>query len=116
MEFFSFYQDLDGTVPLAENCRYVYKGAAGDPYYYPTRSKPSIWDLFELVSGDTTCNNFYYVILRSPHGNPIHMHLRYGDTKSSFRKLLNLSNGPENPNSLNPWWSVYCTAGTSGCD
>lgn len=116
MEFFSFYKDYDGNTPLAKNCRYVYKGAAGDPFYYPEQSKTSIWDLFELASGDAGCNNFYYVIMRSPHGNPVHMHMRYGNANSSFRQLLNLSNAPENKNSINPWWSVYCAAGVSGCD
>jgi hypothetical protein len=115
MEYFSFYADLRGTTPLAKNCRYVYKGAAGDPYYY-SEFKTSVWDLFELTSGEEDCNKFYYVILRSPHGNPVHAHMRYGNAKSSFRKLLNLSNGPENPSSLDPWWSVYCKAGVSGCD
>jgi hypothetical protein len=116
MEYFSFYADLKGTTPLATECRYVYKGAAGDPYYY-SQFKTSVWDLFELTSGAEACNNFYYVILRSPHGSPVHMHMRYGNARSSFRKLLNLSKaGPENPNSLDPWWSVYCQAGVSGCD
>jgi hypothetical protein len=116
MEYFSFYRDLAGTMPIAENCRYIYRGAAGDPYYFPTQFKTSIWDLFELASGGDTCKSFSYVILRSPHGNPIHFHMRYGAADSSFRKLLNLSDGPENPGALDPWWSVYCTAGTSGCD
>jgi hypothetical protein len=117
MELFSFYKDLDGFTPIAKNCQYVYKGAAGDPFYYPEQSKTSIWDLFELVSGDAACNNFYYVILRSPHGNPVHMHMRYGNANSSFGKLLNLSNsGPEDKTKINPWWSVYCAAGVSGCD
>lgn len=120
MEYFSFYDDLEGNKPLAENCRYVYKGAAGDPFYYPTRSKTSIWDLFELVSGDAACNKFYYVILRSPHGDPggpLHFHMRYGDANSNFLTLLNLSKaGPEDKTKIDPWWSVYCTEGVSGCD
>jgi hypothetical protein len=117
MEFFSFYEDSSGQRPIAQNCRYVYKGAAGDPYYYPKQSKTSIWDLFELVSGEQACNKFYYVTLRSPHGEPVHMHLRYGDNNSSFKSLLQVSNlGPENKNSINPWWSVYCAEGVSGCD
>ena len=115
MELFSFYKDIDGKTPLAQNCRYVYKGAAGDPFYYPHQSKTSIWDLFELASGPAECDNFSYVILRSPHAEPVHMHMRYGNADSSFRELLNLSNAPENKNSINPWWSVYCAAGVSGC-
>jgi hypothetical protein len=117
METFSFYEDLQGKTPIAENCRYSYKGAAGDPFYYPEKSKTSIWDLFELVSGDTVCNKFKYVALRAPHGNPIHMHMRYGDANSSLDKLLAISNnGPEDKTKLDPWWSVYCAEGVSGCD
>jgi hypothetical protein len=116
MEFFSFFADRADQRPLAEQCQYVYKGAAGDPYYYPDIAKTSVWDLFELVSGDAACNNFFYVIVRPPHGKPLHMHMRYGDAQSSFRKLLNLSDGPEDPTQLDPWWSVYCAAGVAGCD
>jgi hypothetical protein len=116
MESFSFYADLAGTRPLAKECRYVYKGAAGDPFYYPTRAKTSIWDLFELASGDAACNAFSYVAIRAPHGNPIHMHLRYGNAQSSFRELLQLSDSPEDKTKLDPWWSVYCVEGVSGCD
>lgn len=116
MERFSFYKDLEGNTPIAENCRYVYKGAAGDPFYYPKESKTSIWDLFELASGDEACNNFYYVILRSPHGNPVHMHMRYANAESSFDKLLNLSDSPEDKTKIDPWWSVYCNEGVTGCD
>jgi hypothetical protein len=117
MEYFSFYEDLAGEKPIAQNCRYVYKGAAGDPYYYPKQSKTSIWDLFELVSGEEACNKFYYVTLRSPHGDPVHFHMRYGDSNSSFNALLQLSNlGPEDKTRLDPWWSVYCAEGVSGCD
>jgi hypothetical protein len=102
--------------PLAEECRYVYKGAEGDPFYYPDRSKTSIWDLFEFVSGAGDCKAFYYIIIRVPHGDPVHMHLRYGDERSSFRKLLEMSDGPEDKTQLDPWWSVYCAEGVSGCD
>ena len=116
METFSFYQDLEGKTSLAQNCRYSYKGAAGDPFYYPEKSKTSVWDLFELVSGDTACNQFKYVAMRSPHGNPVHMHMRYGDTNSSFEKLLAMSNAPEDKTKIDPWWSVYCAEGESGCD
>jgi len=116
MEYFSFYADSAGATPLAEECRYVYKGAAGDPFYYPTLTKTSIWDLFELASGDEACRTFYYVTIRAPHGDPVHLHLRYGDAQSSFRRLLQMSNGPEDKTQLDPWWSVYCAEGVSGCD
>lgn len=120
MEFFSFYDDLEGKTPIAQNCRYLYKGAAGDPFYYPKESKTSIWDLFELVSKDDACQKFYYVTLRSPHaapGEPLHIHMRYGDANSSFRTVLNISTlGPEDKTKIDPWWSVYCTEGESGCD
>ena len=116
METFSFYEDVEGRVAIAQNCRYGYKGAAGDPYYYPGRSKGSVWDLFELVSGDPGCTRFTYVALRAPHGNPVHMHMRYGDAGSSFERLLVLSDGPEDKARLDPWWSVYCAVGVSSCD
>jgi hypothetical protein len=116
MEYFSFYEDREGETPLAEECRYIYKGAAGDPYYYPDVAKTSIWDLFELAAGDEACEAFYYVAARAPHGDPVHMHLRYGDASSSFGKLLKMSDGPEDKTKLDPWWSVYCAEGVSGCD
>jgi hypothetical protein len=103
MEVFSFYADLAGTTPLAEECRYMYKGAEGDPFYDPDRSKTSIWDLFEFVSGDGDCKTFYYLTIRAPHGDPVHMHLRYGDEQSSFRKLLEMSDGPADKTKLDPW-------------
>ncbi|MFQ3585694.1 MAG: hypothetical protein SNJ85_12365 [Cyanobacteriota bacterium] len=117
MEFFSFYADLEGKEPLAENCRYVYRGAAGDPFYYPERSLSSIWDLFQLRPGaDASCEAFTYVILRAPHGDPVHMHLRYGDASSSFQTLLDNSTLPEDAASFNPWWSTYCAEGVTACD
>jgi hypothetical protein len=119
MEYFSFYKDIHGNDPLAENCRYIYRGAAGDPYYFYKADPPaktSIWDLFELASGENACKDFYYVTVRAPHGDPVHMHLRYGSAKSSFSKLLGNSTGPEDTTQLNPWWSVYCAEGVSGCD
>jgi hypothetical protein len=117
METFSFYTDMDGKMPMAQGCRYAYKGAAGDPFYYPEKSTASIWDLFALVSGDAACAQFRYVALRAPHGNPVHMHLRYGDASSGFEQLLGISlAGPEDKTKINPWWSVYCAEGTSGCD
>ena len=89
---------------------------AGDPFYYPTLAKTSIWDLFELASGEEACKKFFYVTVRVPHGDPVHMHVRYGDDQSSFRQLLQMSNGPEDKTQLNPWWSIYCAEGVSGCD
>ncbi len=113
---FSFFADFQGEMPIAWRCRYAYRGALGDPYYYPERSKTSIWDLFELVDGEAECNRFTYVILRAPHGNPVHMHMRYGDPSANFEKLLSMSNGPEEKTKLDPWWSVYCANGVSSCD
>jgi hypothetical protein len=117
MEFFSFYADLEGQEPLAENCRYVYRGAAGDPFFYPDRSLGSIWDLFQLRAGaDASCEAFTYVILRAPHGDPVHMHLRYGDPSTDFQTLLDISTLPEDAASFNPWWSTYCAEGVTACD
>jgi hypothetical protein len=116
MERFSFFDDFQGTQPIAKDCLYAYRGPAGDPYYYPDRAKTSVWEMFELRSGEPACQRFTYVVLRAPHGNPVHMHLRYGDERSSFLALLAISNGPENKAKLDPWWSVYCAEGFSGCD
>jgi hypothetical protein len=113
MERFSFYRDLEGTVPIAENCQYVYAGAAPDPFYYPEFQR-SIWDLFELASDDVACQGFNYVALRAPHGDPIHMHFRYGDATSSFEELLSFSTAEAL--SFNPWWSTYCAEGVTACD
>lgn len=112
---FSFYRDMAGNEPIAENCEYVYRGARPDPFYYP-QFPGSIWDLFELAPGNELCSAFRYVALRAPHGEPIHMHVRYGDERSSFKKLLRLSDSAEDPTKLNPWWSVYCAAGQTACD
>lgn len=117
MEFFSFYADLQGSEPLAENCRYVYRGAAGDPFFFPERSLGSIWDLFQLRGGDDPdCEAFKYVILRAPHGDPIHMHMRYGDDSTGFQALLENSTLSEDAASFNPWWSTYCAEGVTACD
>ena len=117
MQTFSFDSDAAGQAPLAEGCRYAYQGAAGDPFYYPEKSSGSIWELFELTSGPTECARFTFVILRAPHGNPIHMHMRYGGVGSGFEKLLAISNqGPEDKTKVDPWWSIYCAEGVSSCD
>ncbi|MGK7907680.1 MAG: hypothetical protein AB4040_10700 [Synechococcus sp.] len=114
MEFFSFYADVEGEEVLAENCRYVYRGAAGDPFYYPDRSLGSIWDMFELRSADDeACEPFQYVVLRSPHGDPAHMHMRYGGTETNFSELLEVSLLEEDAENFNPWWSLYCDADTN---
>jgi hypothetical protein len=116
MERFSFYEDLQGRVPIARDCIYAHEGPAGDPYYYPARSKASIWELFKLLSGEAACRKYTYVALRAPHGNPVHMHMRYGDERTGFEALLAMSDGPEDKTKLDPWWSVYCAEGRSGCD
>lgn len=115
MEQFSFYRDMAGSDPIAENCQYAYQGATPDPFYYP-EFQTSIWDLFELVSDDPACSGFNYVALRSPHGDPIHMHVRYGGETSSFDTLLQMSLAEPDAAELNPWWSLYCAEGVTACD
>lgn len=111
MEFFSFYRDIEGQEPIAEGCHYLYRGAAGDPFYYPERFLGSIWDMFELRNTDKEeCLPFKYVITRSPHGDPPHLHLRHGGDDSTFAQLLEISTLEEDPKSFNPWWSTYCDA------
>lgn len=115
METFSFYRDLEGNDPIAENCQYSYRGAAPDPFYYP-EFQTSIWDLFALESEDPACAGFSYVALRSPHGEPIHTHVRYGGENSNFEQLLNMSLAETDRAELNPWWSLYCAEGVTACD
>ncbi len=115
MKNFSFYRDLAGKDPIAENCQYVYQGASPDLFYYP-KFERSIWDLFELASEDPNCIGFKYVALRSPHGDPVHMHFRYGGETSSFEELLKMSLTPEDKAKINPWWSLYCAEGVTACD
>lgn len=115
MERFSFYRDMTGNDPIAERCQYSYQGAAPDPFYYP-EFQTSIWDLFELISDDPACAGFKYVALRSPHGEPIHMHVRYGGEASSFEQLLQMSLSAPDTAELNPWWSLYCAEGVTACD
>jgi len=115
MEEFSFYRDMEGEEAIAENCRYVYRGAAPDPHYYP-EFQTSIWDLFELTPESENCSAFTYVALRSPHGDPAHLHLRYGGEDSSFETLLNMSTVEPDSAEINPWWSSYCAEGVTACD
>jgi len=115
MERFSFYRDMEGEDPIAESCQYSYQGAVPDPFYYP-EFQTSIWDLFELTSDDPACIGFQYVALRSPHGEPIHMHVRYGNESSSFEELLQMSLAEPDRAELNPWWSLYCAEGITACD
>lgn len=109
----AFYDHNDMDKVLA-NCGYQFIGSRPDPHYFPKDSKTSIWDVFEKVEdyvGD--CSPYKYVISRSPHGDPIHMHLRYGD---DVEALLNMSNDEED-DQFNPWWSTYCDIErTTSCD
>jgi hypothetical protein len=116
MEKFTFYKDAAGT-PIARNCHYVYMGAAPDPKYY-SESKSAVWDLFELVEDekqDATCKQFKYLILTAPHDEPIHMHFRYGNEKTSLEALLNMSNAPKDAAKFSPWFATYCGGGKTGC-
>lgn len=109
----AIYDHSDVNKQLAE-CGYEFIGSRPDPHYYPAESKTSIWDVFKKVddfSGD--CSKYQYVISRSPHGDPIHMHLRYGE---DVEKLLAMSNDEPDAN-FNPWWATYCDiARTTACD
>ncbi len=109
----TFYDHDDINKKLAE-CGYEFIGSRPDPHYYPDRSKTSIWDIFKKVkafSGD--CENYEYVISRSPHGDPVHMHLRYGN---DVNELLAMSNDEEDGD-FNPWWATYCDINrTTSCD
>ncbi len=109
----TFFDHSDVEKQLAE-CGYHFIGSRPDPHYYPEQSKTSIWDVFEKVedfSGD--CSKYKYVLSRSPHGDPIHMHLRYGD---DVERILAMSNDAED-DQFNPWWATYCDINrTTACD
>lgn len=109
----SFYSHDDTQQKLAE-CGYEFIGSRPDPHYYPEQSKTSIWDVFKKVEDyEGDCSKYKYVISRSPHGDPIHMHLRYGD---DVEALLLMSNAEEDDD-FNPWWSTYCDIErTTSCD
>lgn len=99
----TFYDHNDDQKIIAK-CEYQYIGSRPDPYYFPNTSKTSIWDIFEKtadIEGD--CDKFKFVISRSPHDNPLHMHLRYG---KNVEKLLNMSKDKKD-DKYNPWWSEY---------
>ena len=117
MDNFSFYKDTEGKTPIARNCNYAYVGAVPDSKYYPEYKK-AVWDLFELEkdeSKDPACNQFKYLSIQAPQGEPVHSHFRYGDEKSSFQTLVNMSNDAEDKTKLNPWWPTYCGGGKTSC-
>lgn len=99
----TFFDYSDVNKKLAK-CGYQFIGSRPDPFYYPAKSKTSIWDVFVKVKDyEGDCSKFKYVISRSPHDNPIHMHLRYGD---DIEELLNMSKDPKD-DKFNPWWADY---------
>ena len=117
MEEFSFYKDTKGKTPIARNCHYAYLGAVGDSKFYP-EYKTAVWDLFGLKkdeSKDFACNQFKYLTFQAPEGEPIHSHFRYGDQKSSFKTMINMSNNAEDKAKFNPWWTTYCGGGRTSC-
>ncbi len=102
----TFFHHDDKTKKWAE-CGYQYIGSRPDPFYFPNTSKTSIWDIFEKVEDYSgKCEEFKYVISRSPHDSPLHMHLRYGD---NVEDLLNMSKNPKD-DKFNPWWAEYIYA------
>lgn len=101
---FVFYAHNDVHAVQAD-CNYQYVRSAPDPYYFP-EYKTSVWDLFKLTSSNSGhCQDFHYVIFRSPHGDDTeaaHLHLRYGGEGSSFDELLE-----ESLQGDAAWWSTY---------
>lgn len=119
MEKISFYEDREGTLPLAEGCTYEYVGFEGDPHYFP-ETPTSVWLVFKLrAGGDAGCEDFTHVVMRPPHGDGDikHMHLRYGGASTTAEALLEMSGGDyEDADVCEPWWSVYCSEGAEACD
>lgn len=117
MEKFSFYADTEGKQAIAKDCTYIYMGAAKDPKFYDL-FKSAIWDQFELAQddkADPACDRFKYITVVVPHGDPAHMHFRYGDAKSEFTTLLNMSKDPEDKKNFSPWFATYCNNGRDRC-
>ncbi|AFY30708.1 hypothetical protein [Calothrix sp. PCC 7507] len=117
MEKFSFYADDEGKQAIAKNCTYIYMGAAKDPKFYAL-FKSAIWDQFELAKeekADPGCDRFKHITVVVPHGDPAHMHFRYGDQKSDFTTILNMSNTPEDKKTFSPWFATYCNNGKNRC-
>lgn len=110
MEKFTFFNDTAGQNPMARDCRYVYVGVVADPKYYP-EYKGAVWDVFELEKDDKqdpACNQFKYLTFVAPHGDPSHMHFRYGNDKADVQALVNMSTAPEDVGKFNPWFATYC--------
>lgn len=99
--------DHNDREKVVARCAYQYIGSRPDPHYFPNASKTSIWDIFEKVGNyEGDCEKFKYVISRSPHDTPLHMHLRYG---KNVEKLLKMSHDKKD-NQYNPWWPEYIGA------
>lgn len=100
---------------LVADCGYQFVGSRPDPHYFPAESKTSIWDVFEQTEAfEGACADYTAVVSRSPHGDPVHMHLRYG---TDAEALLAMSDAPADSSAFNPWWAVYCAPGrTETCD
>ena len=106
----AFYDHADSQ-KLVADCAYQYTGSQPDPHYFP-EFKTSIWDVFTLVeSYEGACDDYQTVISRSPHGDPGHMHLRYG--AEDAQTLLAMSNAPVDSTRYEPWWPLFCEEGTT---
>jgi hypothetical protein len=102
---------------MARDCHYIYLGGVADAKHYP-EYKSAVWDVFELEKDekqDPACNQFKHLIVTAPHGDPIHMHFRYGSGKSNVQTLVNMSTTPEDVGKFNPWWATYCGSSKTRC-
>jgi hypothetical protein len=121
-EQISFFADREAKTVIAEGCTYAYLGFKGDPHYFgpkPEKYPSSVWLTYELKSGPGTCESYHFVTLRPPHGDGAikHMHARWAPKSSSIDALLQMSIGDyKDGDECNPWWNVYCTKGSVGCD
>lgn len=98
---FSFYADLEGTEPIAVDCRFQYNRSQPDSYRFPA-SKEAVWAIFELEGGSpAACTPFQKVAFSPAAAGGLH--LRYGTV--DFADLVGPAlSAPESPDL---WWSRY---------
>lgn len=100
---FSFYADVAGATPLAEDCTYQYNRSQPDSHRFPER-KEAVWVIFDLAPDNAAaCEAYARVGFAPTLDGGARLHLRYGTM--DYAELV----GPtySDPTSPDLWWSVY---------